>query len=523
MSDVQESPIMNTFPKSPEPTFENVIQLGKLLALPTMEQRTPEWFEMRKNMITASSAAAAIGEGHFENKKDFILKKCGKGKKFTGNKYTEWGVKYEQVATRLYELRTNTTIHEFGVLPHPTYSFLGASPDGISTKGVMLEIKCPYSRKITGIVPHHYWIQIQLQLEVCNLDVCDFLECKIEEYKNVKEYMEDSDTIEPSLLYEGCDIPMIQTKEKKEKGVVLTYKTPEGENRYFHSELGITEKEIYEWEKKIQQEVPIFWKKNATTYWKFAYFSCVRVVRDKEWFSKTLPKFEETWNQIIHYRKVGCDDLFPKKKKFCKNLQDEWNKLQMEESKTVVDKVNVDGLNKEPNKEPNKKPSHTSKTHKQKTISTIQENTETIQYLQNMNNVSEYEALFDIELASWLLPKYIPLYPVVIDKQSLETTIIRIVGTNKLVSRCKTAMVRLLKIDNEIITNFHIHIRNIVYQVHNWISGLPAFCTDLQKSLQKSLQEEITKEIQECISNIITITNKWNEKLYPKWQEKFLP
>lgn len=262
----------NTFPEFPKPTLKDKIQVGKLLSIKKVEQRTPEWYEMRMTMITASDWAAAIGKGHFGNKNDFILKKCDKGPKFKGNIYTEWGVKYENVATRLYELRTKNKIYEFGVLKHPTILFLGASPDGITAKGIMLEIKCPYSRKITGIVPSHYWMQIQGQLEVCDLAFCDFLECKITEYSGMNEYLEDVEVNPPvfdygvdeklQMKYENGKI-FLRTEDGMEKGAVLTYNTPTGENRYFHSELGISKEEFEEWCSQIKETVPSTWRKKS--------------------------------------------------------------------------------------------------------------------------------------------------------------------------------------------------------------------------------------------------------------------
>ena len=38
----------------------------------------------------------------------------------------------------------------------------------------MLEIKCPTKRPITGFIPEYYHYQVQGQLEVCNLNYCDF-------------------------------------------------------------------------------------------------------------------------------------------------------------------------------------------------------------------------------------------------------------------------------------------------------------------------------------------------------------
>ena len=56
-----------------------------------------------------------------------------------------------------------------------------------------LEIKNPKSRVISGIPKKEYWVQMQIQMEVWNLDECDFLETKFEEYKNEEEFNKDGD------------------------------------------------------------------------------------------------------------------------------------------------------------------------------------------------------------------------------------------------------------------------------------------------------------------------------------------
>ena len=113
----------------------------------------------------------------------------------------------EEPATMVYQYRMNVTVEEFGLMIHPKYSFLGASPDGIvnhyklngkhKTKyvGRMLEIKCPKVRKIkmdgpikNHICPIYYWDQVQLQLECCDLEECDFWQCKISLYKTRQEF-----------------------------------------------------------------------------------------------------------------------------------------------------------------------------------------------------------------------------------------------------------------------------------------------------------------------------------------------
>ena len=83
-----------------------------------------------------------------------------------------------------YEKTYNTTVGDFGCISHTDYEYIAASPDGINIDdtsplyGRMLEIKNTVSRVITGIPKLEYWIQMQIQMEVCDLNECDFLEMK---------------------------------------------------------------------------------------------------------------------------------------------------------------------------------------------------------------------------------------------------------------------------------------------------------------------------------------------------------
>lgn len=99
------------------------------------EQRTPEWYNIRTTMFTASSDVCDIlGKSEYNGSAEkTIKKKCGECKPFKGNKFTNHGVKYENIATAIYESRYDKTVLEFGLLRHPTIHCLGASPDGITT------------------------------------------------------------------------------------------------------------------------------------------------------------------------------------------------------------------------------------------------------------------------------------------------------------------------------------------------------------------------------------------------------
>jgi len=143
-------------------------------------QRTDGWYAMRKNSLTASAVASALGVNKYETANKLITVKCGEGT-FTGNAATEHGNKYEDEARILYENMYNEKVHEVGLLPHPTLDFLGGSPDGVTESGRLVEIKCPLMRDIGGgEVPDHYMPQLQLLMEIMDLDVCDFIQYKPE-------------------------------------------------------------------------------------------------------------------------------------------------------------------------------------------------------------------------------------------------------------------------------------------------------------------------------------------------------
>lgn len=154
-----------------------------LLRRPSLTQRSPEWYEARENLITASDAAAALDIKPYETfaksaRAELLKKKCGKSAPFS-SPFMMHGVKYEDEARAMYEEQTGEEVLEFGLLVHPQKPWLGASPDGVTKSGKMVEIKCPMSRPILpDMIPHHYYPQVQVCLEVCDLDEAVFIQYK---------------------------------------------------------------------------------------------------------------------------------------------------------------------------------------------------------------------------------------------------------------------------------------------------------------------------------------------------------
>lgn len=157
------------------PSDATLARVQELLAAEYAEQRSKEWLDLRENMITASDVASAIGENHYETPDAFIKKKVLKVV-WAGNAATEHGTKLEPLVRDLYDARTGRKSHEIGLVQHRTYPWLGASPDGVTEDGLLIEIKCPLTRKIEAKVPKHYLPQVQLQLEITDLEECDFIQ-----------------------------------------------------------------------------------------------------------------------------------------------------------------------------------------------------------------------------------------------------------------------------------------------------------------------------------------------------------
>jgi putative phage-type endonuclease len=139
-------------------------------------------------MLTASDAASAIGDNPYETPEGLYVKKVG-GRKFAGNAATERGTILEPIARDLYDARFNKKSHEIGLVQHPQHPWLGGSADGITECGRLIEIKCPLTRKIDNKIPKHYIAQIQLNMEILDLDECDFIQYRPAEDDKPEEFV----------------------------------------------------------------------------------------------------------------------------------------------------------------------------------------------------------------------------------------------------------------------------------------------------------------------------------------------
>ena len=150
----------------------------------------------------------------------------------------------------------------------------------------MLEIKNVVSREISGIPKMEYWIQMQLQMEVCDLNECDFLETKFVEYSDFEEYKCDND-----FKYKGTFLQFCKNN------------TP----YYMYPPFALNNIESEEYKEWYNGQLELNKDKDfiTTIYWKLEVISCVLVLRNKHWFTNILPLIEIFWNNLVEERESG--------------------------------------------------------------------------------------------------------------------------------------------------------------------------------------------------------------------------
>ena len=154
-------------------------QLKSLVAQKGAKQKSRAWLDARRNILTCSDIAAVLGDNPYSTRQDVMNKKLGIGPPFKGNIFTRWGNEHEDEAIERFEQITGKSCVDvdFGLRVHPALKFIGGSPDGITTDLCLIEIKCPYRRKIiAGKMPLYYKAQVLVLMEVFNLRKAFYME-----------------------------------------------------------------------------------------------------------------------------------------------------------------------------------------------------------------------------------------------------------------------------------------------------------------------------------------------------------
>ena len=278
-------------------------QLRILKCKPYFKQKTKEWLDLRKTCLTASDLHDAL------NKNNLLLAKKKAGVFIDNIIYhsippLKWGTMFEDMAQRCYSQKNNIDVHEFGLLNNEKISHFGASPDGITDIGIMVEIKCPYSRKIKeNFIPEKYYYQIQGQLAVCELNECDYIEC---DFKII-----DTD-------YEYIDYVNENNLGKKNHGIIAEYfDNIADEYYYIYSDALLTAEEtIVNINKQMLLQDNKDKKFCKLSRWVLNEMYIQRVFYNEKLWHDILPKIKEFWDKVNDCRQLPIEYKKIKPKKF---------------------------------------------------------------------------------------------------------------------------------------------------------------------------------------------------------------
>ena len=262
-------------------------KIAYLKTLPQIEQRTAAWYEHYTKVLTASEFSTLFGSA--KAKRSLILSKAFPKEERAFNRLActtidmnamFWGIRFEPVVKQILEQTYKCKVYEPGRITHMENGMLAASPDGIIEEspdaksiGRLIEIKCPYSRAIGGEIPYEYWVQMQIQMEVCDLDECEYLEAEI---------------VSPRLGMDTVDLSGCQLK-----GTIylLKLEVPEGQPfhyKYLYGDIGSS----------IQPELPSGYIVAETIPWGLKKWHRKVVSRDRAWYASTIIWQTAFWSDV---------------------------------------------------------------------------------------------------------------------------------------------------------------------------------------------------------------------------------
>jgi putative phage-type endonuclease len=232
------------------------------------DQRTDAWHAKRSEMITASEVYQVFGSE--SARRDVMMRKLEPRPSGDGTNPIPallWGTRFEPVAKRIYEERTECIITDVSCVQHPVYSFLGASPDGLIVPnqddprryGRLVEFKCPMSRVMKDEIPPGYVHQMQMQMECTGIDECEYVEFRFKQV-NFTEWQ----------------------RSKETKGYLAVYDNG---------------KVVYD------QEIDA--DDCQMVYWILQSLKQDFVQKDPKWLSTYLPRLQAFWDEVLEHRKNG--------------------------------------------------------------------------------------------------------------------------------------------------------------------------------------------------------------------------
>lgn len=187
------------------------------------EQRTEDWYNIRKGKMTASNADTIIANG--KGLETYIYNLMAEyyssaEKENYINADMQRGIDLEPEARLEFEFYTDLDVQEVGFIEYN--EFIGVSPDGLIGDDGLIEIKCPndsvyFKLLLSDNIKPEYIAQMQMQLYVTDRQYCYFVSYNpnFEKSLYIKKITRDEEMIEK--LKKGLDKGTELIKEIKKK------------------------------------------------------------------------------------------------------------------------------------------------------------------------------------------------------------------------------------------------------------------------------------------------------------------
>lgn len=156
-------------------------------------QSSPEWFQLRKGLLTMSNAAAAIGINRFETPEKLANYITGKEERVFSERslrLMKMGSEREEEVREWYrQVNPEYKVSEIGFAIPDWCSYIGCSPDGLVNEDGIIEIKhtvsiydrlmsyynYPKDKKMKDFIPESHYAQIQGNLGILGRKWCDYI------------------------------------------------------------------------------------------------------------------------------------------------------------------------------------------------------------------------------------------------------------------------------------------------------------------------------------------------------------
>ena len=186
------------------------------------EQRTEDWYNIRKGKMTASNAETIIANG--KGLETYIYNLMAEyyssaEKENYINADMQRGIDLEPEARLEFEFYTDLDVQEVGFIEYN--DFIGVSPDGLIGDDGLIEIKCPndsiyFKLLLSNNIKPEYIAQMQMQMYVTDRQYCYFVSYNpnFEKSLYIKKISRDEEMIEK--LKKGLERGTQLIKEIKE-------------------------------------------------------------------------------------------------------------------------------------------------------------------------------------------------------------------------------------------------------------------------------------------------------------------